>query len=99
MKRTPIKPRSRKASQTEAARAKIRKALIEERGSLCEARTPYCTQPAVLQMHEVLSRGRGGDALDPSNILLVCPLCHHWIHTHPADAEARGLSVRRWPRA
>lgn len=95
MKRTPIKPRSRKGAKTEAVRAKLRKALIAERGEVCQG----CGYAGPVDMHERLPRGRGGDPTDPANILLLCRLCHSLCHQFPAEAERRGLIVRRWPRA
>lgn len=44
-------------------------------------------------MHEVLTRGRGGDPTDPDNILCLCREHHEWVTTH--EVEARGMGLVR----
>ncbi|WIC89104.1 HNH endonuclease [Arthrobacter phage Ottawa] len=44
-------------------------------------------------MHEVLTRARGGDPTDKSNILCLCRQCHQWVTTH--ETAARGLGLVR----
>lgn len=88
--------------QSDSARedAEFRRSLRVEmaamRGNGCEAclLTPVGVWPPrpFDDLHEVLSRARGGDVRDWGNILLVCRSCHNWITTHPADAERLGLS-------
>lgn len=77
------------------ARAALRVTLGVSRGPWCEAcpKTPVGTTPPRPwgQMHEVLTRGRGGSPTDPENILCVCEPCHSWITTHETDARAAGL--------
>ena len=46
-------------------------------------------------VHEVLTRARGGDILDPMNVKAICRRCHDWIHEHPADALDLGLLAVR----
>ena len=51
-------------------------------------------------VHEVLTRARGGDILDPENVRAICRRCHDWIHDHPADALDLGLlAIREVPDA
>lgn len=42
-------------------------------------------------IHEPLTRARGGDILDPHNTVAVCRNCHDWIHSHPKAATQLGL--------
>ena len=42
-------------------------------------------------VHEPLTRGRGGSITDPENMILVCRSCHDWIHAHPLSASDFGL--------
>ena len=50
-------------------------------------------------VHEVLTRARGGDILDPDNVRAICRRCHDWIHDHPADSLDLGLLAVRHPEA
>jgi hypothetical protein len=49
-----------------------------------------CTTRAV-EIHEPLTRARGGSILDPANTVALCRVCHDWIHDHPEGAAAIGL--------
>ena len=42
-------------------------------------------------IHEPLTRARGGSILDASNTIAVCRNCHDWIHTHPERATNLGF--------
>ena len=53
------------------------------------ATTP-CRRRAV-DIHEPLTRARGGSILDVANTVAVCRGCHDWIHTHPESATRLGL--------
>jgi len=53
------------------------------------ATTP-CRRRAV-DIHEPLTRARGGSILDPANTVAVCRACHDWIHRHPESATRLGL--------
>ena len=44
-----------------------------------------------VDLHEPLTRARGGSILDPANTFAVCRTCHEWIHAHPKAATAIGL--------
>ena len=45
----------------------------------------------VVDVHEVLSRGRGGSILDEGNCVATCRPCHEWVGRHPALALELGL--------
>lgn len=49
-------------------------------------------------VHEVVSRARGGSILDPSNLVCLCRSCHTFITINPLIAEAEGLSKHAWER-
>jgi hypothetical protein len=57
-------------------------ALILATNPICEV--PWCLARSV-DVHEPLTRARGGDILDPENCRAVCRLHHDLIH---ANAEA-----------
>lgn len=51
----------------------------------------------VVDVHELHTRGRGGDILDDGNCVAVCRPCHDWIHAHPTQAGELGLLLRTGP--
>lgn len=84
-----------KASAIAEARAHLRLAIMAYRGPFCEAcgLTPVGKYPARqwTDMHEILTRGRGGSPTDPDNILCLCRDCHEWVTTHEEEARKLGL--------
>jgi hypothetical protein len=45
------------------------------------------------QVHEPLTRARGGSILDLSNTVVLCNDHHRWVHDNPSAATALGLLV------
>ena len=92
-----MRTQSKKARETGETRRRLKWSIMAHRGNACEA-CPYtpsdigANPPRPFDdLHEVLTRGRGGDPTDPANILLVCRTCHDWITTHELAARAAGL--------
>lgn len=54
-----------------------------------------CTGYAV-DVHEIVTRARGGSITDPANCRTVCRACHDWITDHPTEAAALGLVRWSW---
>jgi hypothetical protein len=50
-----------------------------------------------VDLHEPVTRARGGSILDPKNTVAVCRICHGWIHDNPEAATTIGL-LRSRPR-
>ena len=44
-------------------------------------------------VHEIQTRARGGDILDPENCRALCHECHMQIHARPAQATEEGWLV------
>ena len=90
-----MKRQSNAARKTAADRKVIRWELLGERGAACEGcpLTPVGATPARVwtDMHEVLTRARGGDPTDKGNILCLCRECHQWVTTHETAAREVGL--------
>jgi len=113
-RRTPIKQRSDKRRdlyEREGGRRDVVRLLLLERPR-CEAGVPigemlhgqsgawwFSCQRQSVDVHEVLTRARGGDLLDVQNLLAVCRVCHGWIHDHPHDAGLLGLLASRYGAA
>ena len=93
-----MRARSPRRAREMTARRALVEALLTER-PVCEARLPVCTGRSV-DVHERLSRARGGNILDPvqAHMVTVCRSCHEWIDAHPADAERMRLLLPSWHR-
>ena len=57
---------------------------------LLNARYARCNGLAV-ELHEPLTRARGGSILDPANTIAICRSCHMWIHDNPEAATSISL--------
>jgi hypothetical protein len=69
--------------------------IVRDRDKTCQAARVWpevaCDGPLV--GHEPLPRSRGGDPLNPDEVVLVCLLGHHpAIHANPLLAKERGLT-------
>lgn len=49
-----------------------------------------------LEVHEPLTRARGGDPTDPDQCVLLCARCHAWAHREPVLAAEVGLLRHSW---
>lgn len=92
--------------------SKKRQAEAPERRDLVKrllSERPRCEFPTILgeqtvkmchrasrDLHEVLSRGRGGSFLDESNILCLCREHHEWIGANPVEANRLGVWSHSW---
>ena len=101
MKRTPLKRltglRQRSARMAETYRTR-RVPLVKEllaAHPVCER----CNLRRSTEVHELLSRARGGSILDVDGCVALCHECHHWITTHPAEATATGWLRNSWDAA
>jgi len=104
-RKTPLKPISDKRRKAAGAR----RTFVREQLSLrpyCEAGLKigdYCTQHHLnagscskyaVDIHEPLTRARGGSIVDPENSVSLCRICHDWIHNNPKAATELGLLKR-----
>ena len=96
-RRTPLRSVSPKRAKVQRQRRTMVREELARR-ELCEAgvtirfggHRSLCAGLAV-DLHEPLTRARGGSILDPANTVAVCRSCHDWIHAHPAAAASIGL--------
>ena len=94
-----LNPVSKKRARELAKRRKVIDEILKTR-QLCEAshrimrvdRTHRCFR-IPFDVHEPLTRARGGSITDPANMMVVCRPCHDWIHGHPTLATQVGLLV------
>ena len=76
----------------------LRRKLVKELFELDEeGKPPPCARCGAKaeEPHEPLTRARGGSILDRKNVVLLCHLCHRWVHAHPAQAKAEGFLQSR----
>ena len=55
-----------------------------------------CDQARSTDIHEVVSRARGGSILDPANLVALCRPCHSFLTQNPLVAHAEGWSKHSW---
>lgn len=96
-----IAPRSAKRVQAysvQGGRRDLVAMMLTERPR-CEARV-LCKGARSVDVHERLSRARGGDILDPeqAHMITACRACHDWITREPKAAEAMRLALPSWHR-
>lgn len=85
--------RSRKRIALMVARRKLVADLLAER-PVCER----CQQARSDDVHEVVSRARGGSVLAVDNLRCLCRPCHTWVTENPAQALAEGWLRNSWQR-
>lgn len=88
MKRGTLNRVSKRQAAKNRKRSKAMVIVAERCNGMCEVKG--CNLAAV-DGHEVLSRGRGGDATDVTNIIAVCRFHHDEIHRRSLWAQSQGL--------
>jgi 5-methylcytosine-specific restriction endonuclease McrA len=88
-----MRARSKKMAAKYTERRKLVATMLEE-FPMCQR----CNAQRSTEVHELLSRARGGSILDPSNCVALCHQCHHWITTNPAEATADGWLKHSWEK-
>ena len=80
-----LRNRSRKMEAVYEVRRELVERLLEER-PLCQR----CQMARSRDVHEVVTRGRGGSITDEGNCVCLCRDYHDWVHDHPTMATAEG---------
>ena len=88
-----MRARSKKMSKIYVTRRKLVAEILEEH-PICQR----CQSRQATEVHEILSRARGGSILDKSNCAALCHQCHFWITTHPVQAKAEGWLKNSWDK-
>lgn len=98
MKRSRIRPISKKRQDQAEARAECRR-IVLERDRTCRGlhSTPVRCQVVPSEVHE-LGRGSYRETcwLDPELCIGLCRPCHQWVTEHPHDAVEAGLAMWGW---
>lgn len=91
MRRTPIRPVSKRRAAQNRVRARLRAEMV---GKPCEAQLAGCAYTGT-EHHEPGKRSQGADPTDPAQMIWVCRLCHSWIHEHVAESVKAGLLLSK----
>lgn len=95
MRRTPLRPMSKKRAKEMRRNALVREAVFQRDGYRCQAPAGFagsCFGP--LTFHHLLKASQGGD-YTVTNGLTLCAHHNGAVEDHPAEAHALGLVVRR----
>jgi len=91
-RRVPIKTRSEKRRQADRVRTQVRREVIERDGGCIMRAYGGCdTYGVPLDVDEIVSRGRGGDYLNPANCQTLCRRHHDLKHSRIHYASIIGL--------
>jgi hypothetical protein len=85
---------SKKRQNLNVLRRAFVKKLLEER-MVCEARILGCSFTPT-DVHEIMTRARGGSIIDEGNCLALCRSCHTFITNEPQWATEHGFIVHNW---
>lgn len=93
-----VKPRSDKRQADMVIRRGLVARMLAETPR-CPARI-CCRGAATTDVHERLSRARGGSITDErhGHMVALCRACHTWITEHPAEAERMRWALPSWHR-
>lgn len=94
MKASPIRTVSSKRAALNRKRAVfVRQVLASV--PFCEARLEHCTGRST-DVHEILTRARGGSIIDRENVAALCRRCHDFITVNPGWSQAHGWMLSSW---
>jgi hypothetical protein len=89
-----LRPRSKKTAKVyREQRIPLVVALLAEHPECQIQWDDGCTRQAV-DVHELLSRGRGGSIVARENCVTGCRHCHDKVTQNPAGAEKRGFLLK-----
>lgn len=91
--RKQIAPRSKKRAAEMPARRDLYDVVRARQGNTCA--WPRCSQPWV-DVHEVLTRGRGGHHLDPDIVIGLCRAHNEYAGDETRRAECAGAVIPSW---
>lgn len=95
MRRSRVNPISLKRL-AELEGRKTTREIVLSRTDLCEAGIAGVCSRIPSDVHEILTRARGGSITDPNNCLALCRPCHSYVTTHPLWASNTGFVLHSW---
>lgn len=95
MKRSRLNPVSKKRQALNVSRRLFVRKILDDR-PYCEAQIPTLCTHFACDVHEIMTRARGGSILDEANVLALCRRCHSFITENPAFSQEHGFTVHSW---
>lgn len=92
MKRTRIRPRSKKRQAANV----VRQAMKADIYAAQDGRCARCKVSEIQDYHERLRRSAGGSITDPANVIGLCRACHSDVTLHSRQAIKDGWAVSRF---
>jgi len=87
-----VKYRSKKTARLYIQRRKLVAEMLDD--AICAR----CDSARATEVHEILTRARGGSILDKENCVALCHDCHSWVTLNPQDAHLEGLMKNSWEK-
>lgn len=91
-----LRPVSARRRKRDAPYPAARQAVREREEGCCQRCRIYLL-PDIGEVHHIAGRG-GHDPHRLSNLALLCPACHRWVHANPKAAREAGLMRTRLGR-
>jgi hypothetical protein len=85
-----MKYRSKKMARLYMERRKLVAEILDD--AICVR----CKSAQATEVHELLTRARGGSILDKNNCVPLCHSCHSWVTLNPKKAHEEGLMLNSW---
>jgi 5-methylcytosine-specific restriction endonuclease McrA len=85
-----MKYRSKKTARLYIQRRKLVAEMLDD--AICAR----CDSARATEVHEILTRARGGSILDKDNCVALCHDCHSFITLNPAQGKDEGWLKNSW---
>ena len=82
--------RSKKTTRAYVQRRKLVAEILDD--AVCAR----CQSARATEVHEILTRARGGSILDKDNCVALCHNCHSFITVNPKQAHDEGFMRHSW---
>jgi len=97
VKRSPLKPQSAKRRNLMTQRREVVQFVMDRDMYKCQAQLPGVCSFTATDVHELMTRARGGSIVDPENCIALCRSCHTWITDDASGwAQEFGYLIHSW---
>ena len=95
MRRKALRGMSAKRRSQLKDRSDVRQVVLDRDENRCQCGLDDCTRHAT-DVHEILTRARGGSTTDPDNCISLCRGCHRFITENTKWGEQHGFVLPSW---